>query len=373
MNTKVKILSVVWYKVFPAEFGGQKGIVNFNKALAKQFQLTCICGSNNTLFEQEGYKIINALPVTKLQFINPVVWLKIARVAATCNATHLIIEHPYHGIAAWMLKKKGLIIITHSHNIEYQRFKDLKKPYWPLLKLFEKWVYKMSDLVLFKTKEDADFAVREMRVLTPRTLQVGYGVEEKDLSDRATCRGEICRQHNISPAITILLFNGTLDYQPNARAVEDVYNKIVPELDKVQSYVYKIFITGRLEDGAFNKLNKLKSDKVIYAGKVDNVDAYFKAADVYINPVTTGGGVQTKTLEALSYHLNVVCMQSMLKGIDCNLARNKLFISTNNDWQHFATCIIEASKSSDTTPAVFFRQYSFDNYVLQIKHRLEKV
>lgn len=40
-----KILSIVWYKVLPPVFGGQKGIAGFNKHLAKHHPLVCLCSS----------------------------------------------------------------------------------------------------------------------------------------------------------------------------------------------------------------------------------------------------------------------------------------------------------------------------------------
>jgi hypothetical protein len=43
---------------------------------------------------------------------------------------------------------------------------------------------------------------------------------------------------------------------------------------------------------------KLRILKIICAG-----------ADIFLDPVETGGGIQSKIVEALSYDLNVVCFQ----------------------------------------------------------------
>src|SRR5919205_835860 len=132
-------MSVVWYKIFPAEFGGQKGIADFNKALAGHFNLVCVCSINNE--SSESFPVFNFLPVSKLQFINPVVILKLVKFAKQQKVTHIILEHPYHAVAGWLLKKMGVKIITHSHNIEYLRFKQMGKSFWPLLKFVERWTY----------------------------------------------------------------------------------------------------------------------------------------------------------------------------------------------------------------------------------------
>ena len=36
------VLSIVSYKIFPAKFGGQKGIANFNEYFSKYHKLYCL-------------------------------------------------------------------------------------------------------------------------------------------------------------------------------------------------------------------------------------------------------------------------------------------------------------------------------------------
>jgi hypothetical protein len=55
-----------------------------------------------------------------------------------------------------------------------------------------------------------------------------------------------------------------------------------------------------------NELKNYADQNIIYAGFVDDISIYFKGADVFINPVSYGGGIKTKLVEALGYNLNAV-------------------------------------------------------------------
>ena len=40
---------------------------------------------------------------------------------------------------------------------------------------------------------------------------------------------------------------------------------------------------------------------LVYAGFVNDVDVYYKGADLFINPVNSGGGLKTKLVEAIGF------------------------------------------------------------------------
>ena len=98
---------------------------------------------------------------------------------------------------------------------------------------------------------------------------------------------------------------------------------------------------------------------------------YFLAANVYINPVTEGGGVQTKNIEALSYGLNVVCWQHMLNGLDTGLTGSKVFAARPNDWKDFLARILIATIINNPTPVTFFDYYNFDKQIQMFKERIQ--
>jgi hypothetical protein len=356
-SEKIKVLSVVWYKVLPAKFGGQKAVALFNQHLGRYAQVICLCSKNNSA-EHSSYKIDASLPVNKMQFFNPFVWMKIYRVTKGASCSHLILEFPYHGLAGIICKKLlNVRLIINCHNIEYRRFKEQKKWWWGLLYHYEKWALQNSDTVFFKTEKDRNTGIKRFRLPKQKTTVVPYGAVEVHYNYRREAKAIIHRRHHIGESEKLLLFAGTLDYQPNAEAAHSIVEKLIPSLNQL-SFKYKIIICGRNYLKQFRYLQQLSSEQLVMAGEVADVGPYFLAADVFINPVMKGGGIQTKTLDALSYHLNVVCFEGK-QGVIKN-AGNKIFPAKDGDWNSFAVAVIKASEISEPTDKIFFTSYSWD-------------
>jgi glycosyltransferase involved in cell wall biosynthesis len=356
-----KIISITWYKVLPPKFGGQKGIALFNHYLSRLHPLACVCSGNNEVSQDIPYKVLPVLPVSKSQFLQPSVWKKIKDIAKKERATHILLEHPYHGLAAVRAKKAtGVLLIIHSHNIEFQRFRQTGKWWWRLLKSYEKWVHRKADLNLFKTEEDRAYAIEQFGLNASQCIVVPYGIEKPVAIDKPKARQLIRARHGIQPDEKILLFAGTLDYKPNALAVESIFNELAPRLLK-ERFAGKIIICGRNQYLAFHYLQKLSHPAVIIAGEVADINNYFAAADVFINPVRSGGGVQTKNMDALAYDCNVVCFSTMNPAAIVKLAGNKLFMAA--DWPSFIKQLLKASQQQEATPAAFFEEYNWQKIV----------
>ncbi|WP_207494249.1 glycosyltransferase family 4 protein [Aridibaculum aurantiacum] len=356
-----KLLSVVWYKVLPARYGGQKGIAQFNKYLSQIYPLVCVCSSNNEPADNISYSLVPRLPVSKLQFINPLSWRLIFLLAKQQKTTHIILEHPYHGIAGWICKiLLGVKLVVHSHNIEYERFREQGKWWWKLLQAYEQWTHRQADLNFFKTQRDLDIAEKEFALANDKCVVVPYGIErvEKRYS-KAGARKIIATAHDLQEDCKIVLFAGTLDYAPNAKAVEDIYKHIAPSLPGN----FKIIICGRNQFEAFQYLRHLKHPAVIYAGEVEDIDMYYAAADVFINPLAASSGIQTKTIDALQHDLNVVCFAGNVEGLPVELVKDKLFIAINGNWSEYNKKIIHAASVDIPTSQSFFDHFDWEKIV----------
>lgn len=353
----------------PPVFGGQKGIARFNQHLAWHLPLICLCSRNNEPTGQIPYKILPELPDNKKQFFNPATWNKIKSVAKKEQVTHIIIEHPYHGVAAIKAKKAtGAKLIVHSHNIESERFRHAGKRGWFMLRKYEGWVHRNADLSLFKTEKDRTYAIRHYRLNKDKCLIVPYGIDEPRDIDKETTLRFIRHKYDIATDQKIFLFAGTLDYAPNADAVENIYREIAPRLTKA-GVRYKIIICGRNKFPAFHYLKEFYHPDVIKAGEVEDIGHYFTAADAFINPVLFGGGVQTKNIDALSYHCNVVCFDGMINDGSTTLW-NKKFICPSGDWPAFVEQIQIAAHQQMQTPPAFFEKYNWKKIVADFYQQL---
>ena len=368
-----RILSVVWYKILPARFGGQKGIAEFNDHLSDYHTLFCLCSKNNQS-DLLNYTLLPELPVKNSQVINPSNWLKINRKIHELDISHLILEHCYYGLAGiWAKRFSSVKLIVHAHNIESTRFREMGKWWWRLLWILEKQTYRHSDLVLFKTPQDKEFALSRFGLNANQCLVIPFGLNKTTIpatSEKEYAVSLIRKKHQINQNDKILLFTGTLDYLPNANALKLLVEKIIPMLSVMTKEPFKVLVCGRIINQEYHYLLELDHEHYIYAGDVDNPENYLLAADVFLNPVTEGGGIKVKTMEALSYNLTVISTDHSARGIDPDLTGEKLKICADNDWPSFCRLIFESWSEANETPGAFFEHY---NWKQVMKPFLEKI
>jgi len=365
-----KIAVIVWYKIFPAHFGGQKVIATFMDALAEQVKVECICSADNVLPSAVLYPVHTILPSTKWQIVNPFVWIRLVKWVKREQVSHIIFEHPYHFMAAWCCKLLGKAsIIHHAHNIEFERFELRKKWFWPIVKWVERKMCKLAALNIYITAEDKIKAKAYFGVDENKCFVLPYAVQKRNQLNKAAAKQKLLQQFGWLENEHILIFNGTLDYQPNALAVEAIFDHLVPILEQ-NNFPFRIIIAGKLGKSKYQYLEKFMNEKVVYVGNVSNIDEWMASADVFINTVTKGAGVQTKTLEAVASGLPVVCFGNMLNGIEADAVKGRLMVAAPNNWQSFFEGIKAALQSDSSIPDNFWQHYNLDTYLPNLIERI---
>jgi len=105
----------------------------------------------------------------------------------------------------------------------------------------------------------------------------------------------------------------------------------------------------------------LGCQNITYAGYVDNVDLYYRAADVFINPVSNDTGVKTKLIEAIANNCTAISTISGASGIRKDLCTGKLIMVNDGDWNSFVNSIVECLNQTGTmTKPEFYEFYSWD-------------
>jgi polysaccharide biosynthesis protein PslH len=90
---------------------------------------------------------------------------------------------------------------------------------------------------------------------------------------------------------------------------------------------------------------------------VDDIEAYFMGTDVFMNPVTGGGGIKTKLVEALGYNLSAVSARSGAIGIDPAWCNGKLLVCEDHAWENFAELVVKAIGIKADTPKLYFEHF----------------
>ena len=361
----INIVSIIPYKILPAKLGGEKGIAVFNEYLCRQVNLTGITTQNNDPALASGYKLLNILSNSKLRYANAFLYFTIRKILKQEKATHLLIEHPYYGWLAWLLRRTMPVkLIVHSHNIEYMRSKSIGRSWWKLLKWYEGWIYRIADNIFFISEDDRRFAIHELKTSKDKSMAVTYGIEQPGVPDDiAEKRLEIEKLHGISSSEKILLFNGALYHSTNYDALKVILDEINPLLLEQKDFRYKILVCGKGLPDFFNELKDYADKNIIYAGFVDDISVYFKAADIFLNPILSGGGVKTKAIEALAMNCTVISTELGAMGIERSVCGEKLIVLQEGEWKKFRDQVILVSNKNDLVPESFFEYYYWGNII----------
>jgi glycosyltransferase involved in cell wall biosynthesis len=373
MPERLDILSLVWYKVLPARFGGQKGIADFNLHLSEWHRITCLCSSDNEA-GQVPYTVLPVLPVGRGQVLSPWVWLRVLTEIRRRRCTHMVVEHCYHGVTALLAKRwLGTRIILHEHNIEYERFRRMGHRGWSLLRLLERMACRTADLILFKTAADRDHACQAFGIATAKCMVVPFGIR-RDASrtdaEHRSSRTQILSELGLSDDTRLLLFTGTLDYAPNADALVRLVRDALPMLRAGTAEPFKLLVCGRIEDTAFNYLKTLSDPDYRFLGYVDDIGRYLAGCDLLLNPVDSGGGIKVKNMEAISWGLPVVTMRHSAEGIEVDPASGILRAAPDGDVDTFCRLVIEALREGGHTPANFHARYHWRNIARGVAERV---
>lgn len=330
----IKVLSIVSYRFLPALMGGEKNISIFNNYLSRLVHLSCVTVKKTEIPEDAEYEILPLLCNHFLRYVNLFYFFTIRKIIRKRKITHIILEHPYYGWLGIALQKLlGIKLIIHSHNIEALRFRSFGKWWWRLLWMYEKAVHRCADMSFFITREDMDYAIAYFKLAPQKCAVITYGITQTSLpaeEEKTTARTTVCHTHHIDPADLLLFYTGTLYYQPNLKGLDIILDKIIPLLQQ-HNIRYTILICGNHLPERYNNLEAYKNKNVIYAGFVKNIDTYFKAADIFMNPISEGGGIKTKLVEALAGNSSAVSFSSGAFGVPVETTGRKLIIVPDED------------------------------------------
>jgi glycosyltransferase involved in cell wall biosynthesis len=374
MTGRLRILSLIPYKVLPAQLGGEKGIAVFNEYLSNQVALTAISTKNNDPQLAKGYTLINILSNSRVRYINLFLYFTIRKWIRKSAADYLLIEHPYFGWLAWLIKKtSGARVVVHSHNMEYMRSRSIGRWWWKALMWYEAWVYGFADKVFFISEDDRQHAIERLNVKPGTCIAVTYGIEQKRRpEDKEHARSVICQRHGIAEGTTLLLFNGALYHSTNYEALRVILEEVNPKLLQTAASRYKIIVCGKGLPDFFDELEGYKEKNIIYAGFVDDINLYFKAADIFLNPILSGGGVKTKAIEALAYDCKVVSTPLGALGINEKVCGSMLNIVEEGNWKEFARKIVELSSLASHTPGEFYDYYHWTHIINRAVEHLRR-
>ncbi|RFM26489.1 glycosyltransferase [Deminuibacter soli] len=360
----IKLLSIVPYKFLPAQTGGQKFIAWFHRFLAHHISITCAGTQQNIPEAAAGYELLPVMTGSFTRYFNPLLALRLQRLIRTRQFTHVMIQHPYMGWLGVCLKQlTGVKLIVQSHNIEGQRFKSIGKSWAPLLAQYERWVHRRADYNFFITPEDAAYAIERFKLAAHKCMVATYGIAATAPprpAEKQAAQAILRATHNIAPGERIVLFNGTFDYAPNAAALNLLVQRIYPLLQQ-QQQPFTLIICGK---DIPQHIQQLALPGLVIAGFVPDMDLYLRGAELFLNPITQGGGIKTKLVEALASDMACISFASGAIGIPAAVTGGQLAIVPDHDVAAFCNetaRIMLSLQPQQHIPAAFFSYFNWEH------------
>jgi len=237
------------------------------------------------------------------------------------------IEHPWQFEYIYKNKPKNVPIILVEHNVEFDLLEQLTssnsiltKQILRIAKEKEKYAVENADAIFAMSQEDMDrltevFSVAKAKVhVIPNGVNVStFTPSSKEEREKTKERLGLCKKK-------VVLFTGWI-HPPNFEAVEE----ILKMSDKIKNEDIIFLVAGRVGDSFKNREN------VLFTGYADDIQNYFKAADIAINPMMSGSGTNLKMLEYLAAGIPTITTKIGARGFDVKNGKD-LLISEIEDF-----------------------------------------
>lgn len=361
-----KVIFIVPYPFIPPKNGGHRAAYGFAEFLSRERDLIVYATYGDALVEAP-FPLRGLFPHKPWKYISPVIALRFWRQLRKDRPRLIILHQHFMGLllvpVAWIL---GIPLAVYVQNLEYRRFRSLGKKWWPLMYVFERWVYRFCRYLFFISPDEVAPAQKVFKLREEKCAVVPYGTlfERTPPVDPEIIRA-LKEKHGFNEAETLLLFFGPQSYQPNLEAVERIAREIAPRLAEKANFPFRFLICGGGLPASHAWIRQAKH--ISYLGYVPEIEPYVQAADLVINPVNSGGGVKTKLIEALALGKTVVSTYTGALGVEPEKCGEKLFRVDDEDYAAFAEAVIEARKGSDQpTPTAFYENYFWGKAIKEV-------
>ncbi len=267
-------------------------------------------------------RFVNLPPLTAFMFndsysaIQPAVLEMLKRETFDLIWIENTITYPFAREILKKLKSPQPPILCNAHNIEtlvqqriaanastseehryFQKQTDL-------MRAMETEVYRISDLVIQCSEQDAELGRR----MVPETefCVVGNGVNIDYFQPRPDAR-----RHD-RPTV---VFTAGFGYGPNCEGLEFFIRKVFPLIRRDCPDCRFVF-AGAQATEIMEKL-KISDESIECHSNPKDIRPYFEQAWVYVVPLLAGGGTRLKILEAMSMQRAIVSTSLGAEGIPC--------------------------------------------------------
>ena len=201
------------------------------------------------------------------------------------------------------------------------------------------------DMILFKKYYANSEKISCLPMGLKDRLQISYKKKEGVDGDKLT-----------------MLFVGA-NYKPNVEGVDWFVNEVMPNVNAT------LYIVGKQME-VFKY--KWQNENVKVIGSVDDIDSYYISVDLVIEPIFSGGGMKTKTAEALMFGKRILGTKEAFEGYDIDGVNSCVVCNEKKDYiKQIKRFENKRIKYFSDSRELYRRKYSFDNLVSRLKKIVE--
>lgn len=289
------------------------------------------------------------------QLFSPSLFFRLWRLIRQDEISLIIVSQIWSGWHGVLLKLcTGKPMLFDDHNVEYLRLRRMGSVVWPLVALLELIVCHAADEVICVSEVDRDRLLKHLHVPEDKVTVVSNGADVNKLLSNSVPTNTVRAQIGLVSGESLVLFFGSLQYQPNAQAARIILQEIAPRLHSSHPEA-RIVIVG-LGHNTF--LRAQKGDipsNVKFIGFVNDMTAVIKSADVVIVPLISGSGTRFKIIESIACGRRVISTSIGAEGLQPEVMGESLVIC--DDWEIFTKKIaVSLTKNRDVPPTLAFMQ-----------------
>lgn len=264
--------------------------------------------------------------------------------------THLFIAQSLMGRIAKFVKRKypSVVVVNFFHNIEVQYAHEYLKtsgfralPFYLTVKWWEKVGCKYTDKFITLNKRDSDL-LREI-YSKEVTIELPTSFDDKFNEDQSN-RAVLNNKEQID-----YLFVGVAFFA-NMQGIQWLIDNVMPHLKG------NLYIVGKGMDKV--PFKNLTPNIHIY-GFVDKLADFYYRARMVVSPIFVGGGMKTKTAEALMYGKSIVGTEEAFEGYEMD-NRCMYKCSTPDDFIHTMTSLHNCQRLNPHSRDLYNMYYSTD-------------
>lgn len=230
-----------------------------------------------------------------------------------------------HAVTLWHLVPEGMPLVYDSPNVEVALYAELVRAAGNAL---DKVTLRIDRRRIGRAERQLLAAANAVTAVSPQDL----AALEMIVPVR---RSEVVPSSVPTPTSTAdvsgstqLLFIGSLDYPPNAAAVEELVERIVPAVRREVPGA-TLLVAGRRASARLRRL--LDRDGCLLRDDVDDVSEVYLTSRCMALPIRSGSGTRLKVYECLAHGLPLVATPRAVEGVPLVAGKHYLQAESSED------------------------------------------